>query len=397
MPSEQIGAWLYRNVNVPKQVKRLAAKNEAISDDEVKTYLKGHFCTRPFQRMETTDTGSVLVCCPDWLPTPIGEIDDLSSCWTSKAVNKIRASIIDGTYKYCSHLDCTEIANRQLMDRDNPEAKALIEQFETHGTAPPPRELTLSHDRSCNLSCPSCRTEMLVAKKPKQKRLDDLVETSLLPTLKQVKQVYITASGDPFGSAHFRRLIKRLRRDEFPDLVFRLHTNAQLWDARAWAELDLAGRVDSAHVSIDATDEETYAIVRRGGTFARLLKNLEFVKTLRDSGELRILEVSMVVQSINYRQMPDFVRLGRSISADAISFQMIRNWGIFTPEEFEKIYIGRDHPEFDGLLDVLKSPEFDHPSVELGNVLEDIRLKTPPMGRPESRDPAPGAVETSAA
>lgn len=102
-----------------------------------------------------------------------------------------------------------------------------------------------------------------------------------------------------------------------------LHTNAQLFDQRAWEELDLGGRVRIVHISIDAADSDTYSILRRGGSFERLLKNLEFIKRLRESEEIKNLSISMVVQRINYRQLPAFALLGKAHAADAVSFQMI--------------------------------------------------------------------------
>ena len=217
LPSEQWGAWKERNIHLPRRIKKNANRNAALADAELTGYLKTHFCTKPFDTMETLDQGSVNICCPDWLPTPIGGIDDLPGAWAGRTVRKVRESIIDGSFKYCSHLDCSWIANRSLMPRDSAAAQALIARFEADGTAPPPRELKLSHDRSCNLSCPSCRTDLIVAGKAKQQRLDDQLEKSFVPMLRDATSVYITGSGDPFGSAHFRRLIKRLNRAEFPE------------------------------------------------------------------------------------------------------------------------------------------------------------------------------------
>lgn len=372
LPSEQWGFWKDRNIHLPRRIKKMADKNASLKDPDLTAYLKTHFCTKPFDTMETLDQGSVNICCPDWLPTPIGDINDLPGAWKGKTVKKIRRSIVDGSFKYCSHLDCSFISGRKLLPRDSRQAQALIERFEAEGSAPPPRELKLSHDRSCNLSCPSCRTEILAAGKRKQKRLDDQLETSFVPVLKDAGSVYITGSGDPFGSAHFRRLIKRLTRQEFPKLRFRLHTNGQLMDERAWRDLDLNGRVEMVHVSIDATTPETYAVLRRGGTFARLLKNLAFAKRLRDAGDIERLEISMVVQALNYREMPDFVRLGKAHSADDIAFEMIHDWGVYTPEEFERVYVGPGHPEVGQLAEVLRDPQMADPNVSIGNIIAHI-------------------------
>ena len=76
--------------------------------------------------METLDQGSVNICCPDWLPTPIRGIDGLPGAWAGRTVQKVRQSIVDGSFKYCSHLDCSWIANRSLMRRDSEAAQALI-------------------------------------------------------------------------------------------------------------------------------------------------------------------------------------------------------------------------------------------------------------------------------
>ncbi len=206
---------------------------------------------------------------------------------------------------------------------------------------PPPKHVVLSHDKSCNLSCPSCRATTILANKTKQQQLDDLIEPVILPLLRGAETVNITGSGDPFGSNHFRRLIKRITASEdLPALKIDLHTNGQLWDERAWKDLGLAGHVHNAHISIDAAQADTYAFARRGGSFERLLKNLEFVKRLRLSGEITYLEFSMVVQSRNFREIPAFIQMGEDYAADMVSFQMIRKRDIFSGDEHRDAFIG---------------------------------------------------------
>ena len=80
----------------------------------------------------------------------------------------------------------------------------------------------------------------------------------------------------------------------------------------------------------------------------------------------------MVVQALNFREMPAFVRLGRSVGADEIAFEMIHDWGIYAPEEFAKMYVGPSHPEAADLIEVLRTPEMSDPRVAAGNVSEHI-------------------------
>lgn len=341
-------------------------------DAAAAAYLRTHFCAYPFTNLETTHTGRAFVCCPVWLPTPIGRLDtDAAALWTSESAERIRASIIVGSFRYCDHLNCSRITNRSLPHRDSAEARAVLETYAEKGSAESlPKYVTLSHDKSCNLSCPSCRARPYVAGKAKQAQFDQLTEATIVPLLRQAERVKITGSGDPFGSNHFRNLIKRLATPEFAHLGIDLHTNGQLWDERTWAELRLPGRVRYAQISIDAALAETYQVVRRGGSFGRLLKNLAFIKQLRESGEIHELEFSMVVQARNFREMPEFVRLGRAFSADLVSFQMIRKRDIFSSDEFEAAFIGSPaHPDYREFLEVLHAPDLTAPGVQLGNVL----------------------------
>lgn len=362
-------------------------------DQGVEEYLASHFCNEPFKHLETDPNGSVYLCCPGWLPVPVGNIHeaDADGIWHGPAAQELRNSVIDGSYRYCSRMHCARITGRRLISRGDAAVKELIEQHQADGTLQrkrarkvsiwrraspsfsysikPPTQIVLSHDRSCNLSCPSCRTRLIVANKEEQRKLDSLLDTKLLPLLKGAETVKVTGSGDPFGSNHFRRLLKKINRTEFPTLNLYLHTNGQLFDEHAWNDLELSGLVNIVQISIDSTTEETYRILRRGGTFSRLLKNLEFIKTLREIGEIKYLDFLMVVQNLNFKEMPDFVRLGLRYGADTITFQLIRNWRTYTESEFREHNIaGHVHPRHNEFLAILRDPLLSHPAVLLNDV-----------------------------
>lgn len=378
---ETVNRWMNNHIMVKRRQRRCRVQRP---DDDTGTYLATHFCPHPFTTLETTHTGLAFVCCPVWLPTPIGTLDtEAVSLWSGPAARQIRESIIDGSFRYCDHRNCSFISNRTLPHRESAEARAILDDYAAKGTVVRlPRYVTLSHDKSCNLSCPSCRSRVYVANKPKQAELDRLTETAILPLLRHAERVNITGSGDPFGSNHFRNLIQRLAEPDLAGLKIDLHTNGQLWDERAWTELRLQGRVHYAQISIDAACAKTYEMVRRGGSFERLLATLAFVRRLRESGEIAELEFSMVVQARNFREMPDFVALGRAFAADAVSFQMIRKRDIFSGREFEAAFIGNpDHVDYPEFLEVLRAPALAAPGVRMGNVLAYVRRDE---GRPRT-------------
>ncbi len=367
--ADAVASFVNNNLMLKLRQRRAGMKSD---DAEAKEYLRTHFCRRPFTTLETTHTGLVFSCCPVYLPTPIGRLDqDHRDVWHSEIANKIRESIIDGTYSYCDHVNCPFIAGRLLEPNDSEEVREFIAHHrQGRAAAPPPLQVVLSHDKSCNLACPSCRSGIYVANKARQAKLDDLTEKSLLPMLKDAGEVIITGSGDAFGSNHFRNLIKRLTSsDDYRNLKIHLHTNGQLFDERAWKELGLAGHVGAVQISIDAATADTYSFVRRPGNFARLLKNLAFIKRMREAGEIQHLMFSMVVQARNYKEMPAFVKMGQDFAADSVMFNMFRQRDIFSRGEYEEAFIGDPHhPEYADFLEILHAPELSAPIVTLGNM-----------------------------
>jgi MoaA/NifB/PqqE/SkfB family radical SAM enzyme len=340
----------------------------ALADD-----LSDFFCPHPFESFELRHNGDVHTCCPAWLPVPIGNFhrQKPDEIWNSAAAQAIRSSILDGTYRYCSRIHCTAIVNRRLprrADLTDPYHREIVERKLVRLERRPLCVL-MSQDRSCNLSCPSCRTKLILAKKNEQDRLNEIFEAVILPLLRDARQVKITGSGDPFASGHYRHVLKRLSRREFPQLKVQLQTNGLLLDRRAWDELKLDGLVESVWVSIDAARPETYAVVRRGGSFGKLLLNFGFLGALRRHGHIRQLRLDFVVQARNFREMPDAVAIARASGFDCVHFQMIRNWGTFTVAEFDGHFIGSpDHPDYGEFLDVLRHPKLTWAGIDWSNV-----------------------------
>lgn len=344
--------------------------------------LRGRFCRAPFESIETAPGGDVHFCCPAWLPVPIGNLGAASpeAIWNSPAAQAIRASIHDGSYRYCSRVHCAHLSADTLPRVEALPTPTLRAAAAARATrlAERPRKLVLAHDRSCTLSCPSCRTKVIVARGAELAALDRLTETVLLPLARDAAQVRVTSSGDPFGSRHFRRLIKRLTREDFPGLRLDIQTNGVLFDAEAWEELDLAGRLSQVAISLDAASRETYDIVRRGGDFARLLANLAFLGERRRAGEIARMRLDFVVQAANFREMPAMPAIARRYGFDGVKFQMIRNWNTWA--DFAAQDIGAPgHPERGAFLAILGDPALQGAGIEFWGMREALEAARPPL------------------
>jgi MoaA/NifB/PqqE/SkfB family radical SAM enzyme len=347
------------------------------------------FCSQPFSRFEVLGggghRGDVFFCCQNWITKSIGNIKNYSveEVWNGPAARAIRRSVLDGSFKYCKAETCP-----YLQRIDGPVQRVedvtdgrMIEIIRRELTIVPfgPSDIICCFDQSCNLSCPSCRTRVIMetahgeAILDIQKRLED-------EALSEARLLYITGSGDPFGSPFFRRWLQTMKRSAMPKLErIHLHTNALLWTERVWESIPQETRalVRAATISIDAARPETYAINRRGGEFARLLERLGFISRLRATGPLEYLEIHMTVQANNYKEMPEFVELGRRYNCDRVSFHQMLDWGSFSENEYKARAIQfPDHPEHSSFLTMLNDPALVDPIVYLSNFTELQRRST---------------------
>jgi sulfatase maturation enzyme AslB (radical SAM superfamily) len=338
--------------------------------------LSRRFCAKPFEFFSVHEKGDVTCCCRGWLPKSIGNLqtNEFMDVWNSDAAQDIRASILDGSFKYCLSKECLLIGNNTLPYREDvsePDLKEIIENRLTV-LKKKPKTINLSYDRSCNLSCPSCRTEPIMLKKgleyDDKKQMQDRL---LADGLDDAELLIVTGSGDPFASELYRTLLATLDSEQYPKLRVHLITNAQLFTPQIWEKWHKIHKsIKSVQISIDAASEDTYRVLRRGGEFKRLLVNLEFVSSLKRKGTLDWVSIEFVVQQKNYKEMKGFVELGKRFDFNRVGFAGIRNLGTYG-EEFDLQAVHTlSHPEHHQFLEVLTNPIFKDPIVDIGNLTE---------------------------
>jgi glycosyltransferase involved in cell wall biosynthesis/MoaA/NifB/PqqE/SkfB family radical SAM enzyme len=345
------------------------------------------FCSQPFTRFEVLGgggrRGDVFFCCQSWIKTSIGNMRKRSvqQIWNGKEARDVRRSILDGSFQHCRADVCPYLQRidgpvQRVEDVRDEQLLEVIRNEQTQLTFGP-REVICSFDQSCNLSCPTCRPRIIMetahgtAILDIQKRLED-------EALRDARLLYITGSGDPFGSPFFREWLLRMDTSKMPKLErIHLHTNGLLWTSRSWQAIPETTRslIRGATISIDAATAETYAVNRRGGDFQTLLERLAFIADLRRNGPLTYLELHMTVQANNYHEMPMFVQLGRIHGCDRVSFHQLLDWGSFSPAEYASRAIQlTSHPQHDALLRMLDDEGLQDPIVYLSNL---THLKLP--------------------
>ena len=347
---------------------------------EPATQREALFCSKPFEFLDVgahPRRGDAYLCCPSWLPKPAGNLSHSSveEVWNGEAARSIRRSILDGSFRHCSKncpfLESATGPVQKVSQVTNPfHLEILARQSEslTRG----PRVVNAAFDRSCNLSCPSCRTRKIIEKNDKDEILA-LQRKIELSALSEARVLYITGSGDAFGSPYFFSWLRSLDVSPYPKLRLHIHTNAQLLTPQRWGKIspEVRERIDTCDISIDAASAATYLLNRRGGEWETLLENLGFICQLRKAGELRHVMISMVVQENNFSEMPQFVRLGNRFAVDHVYFRHLVDWGSFGRDELAQRSIHLEsHPRHAELLEVLGDSSLHDPTVDLGKLGE---------------------------
>ena len=349
--------------------------------------------------------GDVYPCCPGWLKNNDGEISQTGfkygniyknpnweDIWNGDEAQKFRKSILDGSFKYCREDVCPHLQNisdkpsklsyppavRYMKDIDllyKERGWYHKEIIEKQMTKLPfgPEWFKMDYDRSCNLSCPSCRIEVLVAKGMDYDKLEEIQKTLDAEVIPSVNKLFITGSGDPFGSAIFRKFLQTFTKEKYPNIeTIRLLSNGQLWTEEMWNSMpDIHDLVHMAEISVDAGSKEVYEKVRRGGDWNKLIENFEFISTL----EIPYFGLSMVVQDSNYKDIPKLIEIRDKYFPNGyVYFQKITNWETFSKEEFEKKAVWKEnHPEHKEFVKILKENVTDRLKDRVASNMVDLK------------------------
>jgi MoaA/NifB/PqqE/SkfB family radical SAM enzyme len=313
--------------------------------------LKEYVCGSPFHYLEIHDK-KVWACCPSWLPTPVGEVGKLNEVYNGDTLKKIQESVLDGSYTYCDKQLCPYISelmyNNTVGSVFHSKSDKNLHKI-LYGNNGPLR-INLAFDRSCNLSCPSCRISLIMANGEKLDLIDKTMDEVVEVFGKNIDCFYISGTADPFASKTFRNFLLNFDETKFPKLnVIHIHTNAILLDEEMWDKLKNVKKfIKTMDISIDAATKETYNIVRRGGDWDILQKNIKFIATI---DTIRKKTFSFVVQDTNYTEMFDYYKmimgLPHATPGYEVLFTKILNWGTFNEGEYKLKQIwNEEHPEF---------------------------------------------------
>jgi organic radical activating enzyme len=336
--------------------------------------LSGKYCNKLYTWLEFDMFGKAWMCCPSWLPYPIGNVltQTLDEIWNGKRAQELRNQIFTGDWKYCQHEFCPLIAGDNLPNLNT------IDNPPTSTVADLPTMFNFSNDESCNLRCPSCRVDKLLYTEgplyDRRKEVNDKIFNMLFkePTDRHFS-IHVTGSGDPFASKIYRDMLQKIDGDLFPNLEVNLQTNGTMFTPTNWRRISkIHKNLRRCAISFDAGTKETYENkTRLGGDWDLLIENCKYLDNKVLEYPNFKIAYDFVVQSDNYTEMRRYIRLieNQLPNAESINFSLVTDWGTWPKEVYEEKCIWKDsHPEHSKLLTVLQDNIFKNPKVRLGNL-----------------------------
>lgn len=290
------------------------------------------FCSQPWHTVRIIAGGDVRLCfCDAWNTVDtVGNCleDSLADILNNQAVAQFRDEIRAGRYDRC-----TTVCPHKWSSVGYQTQEQLPNQ---------PTRVLLALEQECNLRCESCRDRSIFTGR---------VNPEVSRILTQVKEFYqhserpvylqCDGMGDVFASRAYRDFLG----GDVPE-CFRLDimTNGLLIIKNQDLLIRLAPQIHSIQVSVDAARADTYQRIR-GGSWSVLEQGLYWMRSRGFS-----VNVSMVVQRHNWREMMEFWNRASDWGASHVNYQLIRRWPHMTNKWWREnsldLLTAEEHREF---------------------------------------------------
>jgi pyruvate-formate lyase-activating enzyme len=331
-----------------------------------KTGMVDGYCTIPWSELIITDDGKIWNCgCQGRVKTEIANILDIQTSAEFEDIfynNRFKESILDGSYRYCMALKCPPLENNMLKASTHGFVSSKDELNRDN-----PKIIYLDVDKSCNLRCPSCRSEIIINKFNDQydmtKRIMDQFERVIMPSFGGNFVIRTSGGGEAFASHATLPWLLNFDIVKHSNIKFLFHTNATLLHKHEDYLKKIANNIQGFHISIDAVTDETYKKTRINGKWNDLLAGLEITNTLKQINPYLKISHSFCISSLNYKEINDFINFSRSRYSDSVIFQRVEWWGQNPALWKEMNIFDTDHPLFAELLDEVRKFDFSRESV----------------------------------
>lgn len=328
--------------------------------------MKKQICKYPFTYVEMNQDGNVSCCCSAYTNEFFfGNIykKSFEDIWNGDIAQKFRQDIMDGKYSHCNFDMCLGIDDNHDMDY---EKASVIAEY--------PKIVNFSLDNTCNCRCIMCRDKFKKLSPQKAELLDSMIDTHFLPMLKNAELFQLNGEGEMFASEFCKKLIK-VAAEKYPNLKFEIITNGTLCNKENLESLGITDRIIRITVSMHAATKETYEKVVRGATFEKTMANIRYLNDLFKSGQIEDLSLAYVISPVNFRELPDFVKLLNELEIVGQLLEF-RDWGEASEMNinfYENDILRKDHSNHQEMVKILQDPIFDSEYCLMNDVIRNVQ------------------------
>jgi molybdenum cofactor biosynthesis enzyme MoaA len=311
-------------------------------------------CQAPWRYLIVDWTGECFVCaCEAWLPVSVGRIeqfDDLGAIWSSPVAREVQQDILDRQFSWCA-IDMCGIQDHDI-------------RYDKH-------TISINIDDSCNLRCPSCRTELkMLTEGPvfEQRRSQVLHLIDLLERFQEPCHIIMSGNGDVLASNIMRPLLHEYQ--PRPDHTFRLFTNGLLLKKQL-SRSRILPQTTQYQISIDAGSAQVYEQVRLGGKWSVLQENFDFLSSvIADTGA--DVWLMFVVQQTNWHDMRNFAELCVQRGWHGNITKLV-DWGTWQDFDANDVIGNTQHPDhLAAMQELMYIDQFNPGLVHLDDYLKNL-------------------------
>lgn len=318
------------------------------------------FCSRPYKHLYIGINGNARCC--SWARFPLGNVaqDGIEKVWNGEKAQEIRASIEDGSFRYCDEISCPLLSNNQLPDLNEEEINQTIKTL----AGQYPKEFNLAYDLVCNHACPTCRNEIYSPSKEYKETIEQ-IDKDIVPFLNQAELIMASGSGDFFASPSMMRLISKVTPID-KKCIIKLETNGSLVE-KNWSSLK---HLEDYNIRVVVTpnsyEKESYEVLSGGiDNLDKTLSGIKFLSNLREKNQIKELKITMVYQDTNFREIPSFIQKSiEKFNVDLVQIRPVMKWFNISKEYYlQKNILNPLHPNHEEFMKIIQDPICSHPKV----------------------------------
>ncbi len=314
-----------------------------------------YYCSKPFEEFEIDVDGNCYCCCRWWNNAYcLGNIFEQSfdEIWNGNAAQRLRESILDGSYKYCN----TNICLKSFNDNIN---YSLITDY--------PTEISLCYDYTCTAKCVFCNDEVKKMSQDECNKWKIIEETKLIPLFQNAKFIRLNMTGELFVSEHSKDFVRNIT-EKYPDIKFEIVSNGIYASKENIQELGIENKIESIKFSLPSMNIKTYNKLVRNGNLGNVLENLEYISHLKKYGKINDFRLNFVVCSLNYKEILDYLYKAKLLGA-VVDFMMLskNNESTAFLKKYDRYNVlSPKHPDYNSFISIINSPKikkFDNANI----------------------------------